>query len=159
MAADHIVCTRHNFRNHRLKIHFQYFLCYFVVKQNASHRLRVKPQKEYKSGLQKTKYHTTVLCSNGVPKAMNFWLTKNRRSQAPKKSGGTSKPTHHFERPKPAWISVMEFGDEVSQAVRSNFNILVVSGVPHHVTHSLRFGSVSKLPMIKHKMLLLLLLS
>lgn len=47
-------------------------------------------------------------------------------------------------------------GDEVSQAVHSN--ILVVSGVPHCVTDSLWFGSVSKVPMIKHKMLLPLLL-
>lgn len=39
---------------------------------------------------------------------------------------------------------------EVSQAVYSKFNILVVSGVPHCVTDSLWFGFISKLLAIKY---------
>ena len=41
--------------------------------------------------------------------------------------------------------------DGVRQAVYSEFNILVVSGVPHCVTDSLWFGFISKLPAIKYK--------
>lgn len=39
----------------------------------------------------------------------------------------------------------------MSQAERSRFNILVDSGVPLCVTNSLWFGSVSRVPMMRHK--------
>lgn len=57
--------------------------------------------KTTKTGLQKTKYHTTVAQLH-CAKSNEFLFDKNRRNQTLRKSGERSEATHQFERPKPA---------------------------------------------------------
>lgn len=80
-----------------------------------------------KTGLQKTKYHTTVPQFR-YAKSNEFLFDKNRRAWTLKKSGERSKATHHFEEPKPAWINVMEFMKEWARLCTLSFRSCCFKG-------------------------------